>query len=220
MKKTPVGEVVWREETAVLTLEGEEVLRYRLCWPQLEGGGRRAGWFNRCYAAMAERWRRRWRRELYWLACLDLAGRRARARPFVPWRGELEGEVTLAEGGLLSLCMEGREAREEGRVCRVRWGDVWRAEEGAPCPLRELLPPGRRWKKELCRALIREGERQQGEEECLLDSGWQRRVKALFREGGCCVRGETLEFAFPQSAIAPAEEGTPVFRIPRPEPGA
>ena len=216
MKRAPVGKVVWREEEACLTLEGEAVLNYRLRWPQAEAGGRRAGWFNRCYAGMAEEWRRRWRRELYWLACLDLAACRARARPFTPWKGELGGEVTLEEGGLISLCMEGREEREEGRICRVRWGDVWRREEGAPCPLRELLPPGRRWKKELCRALIREGERQQREGECLLDPGWQRQVRSLVKKGGCCLRGTELEFAFPQCTLAPAEEGTPVFRIPGP----
>jgi len=31
------------------------------------------------------------------------AGRRAAARPFTPWTGKLEGEVTLWEDGLLSL---------------------------------------------------------------------------------------------------------------------
>ena len=124
--------------------------------------------------------------------------------------------MTQREGGLLSLSMEGREERGRGGICRVRWGDVWRTEEGAPCPLRALLPRGRGWKKELCRALIREGERQQREGECLLDRGWQRRVRVLMEKGGCCLRGAELEFVFPQGAIAPPEEGTPVFRIPRP----
>ena len=215
MGKNAAWMVNWREDRGTLTLEGEPVLHYLLRWPCAEEGGRRTGWFNRCYAGMARSWQDRWRRELYWLACLDLAACRDRARPFTPWRAELTGEVTLCEGGLLSLRMDGLEVRGREGVCRIGWGDVWRMGEGAPCPVRALFPPGRRWKKELCRALVLEGERRQGEGELVLDQGWQRRVPALLRKGGCCLRETELEFLFPQCAIAPAEEGVPALRVPR-----
>ncbi len=209
--------VVWREETDTLKLDGEEVLHYRLCWPQLEGSGLGARWMNRCYTMLARRWRKRWRQEVYCHACLELAQRRAEARPFTPWRGELGGQVTTQEEGLLSLCMEGLEERGDGKPCRIRWGDVWKVEEGAPCPLKELLPPGRGWKKNLYRQIIQEGERRQREGEWVPDPDWRRRIRRAFPEGGFCLQGKEVELAFPQCSIAPAAEGTPLFRIPRRE---
>ena len=65
--------VNWQEEERNLTLEGETVLQYRLSWPQLEGAGRAGARVSRYYARLAEAWRARWGRELYWRACLALA---------------------------------------------------------------------------------------------------------------------------------------------------
>ena len=39
MKEQGEVQVVWREERRSLTLEGEPVLEYALCWPQVEQAG-------------------------------------------------------------------------------------------------------------------------------------------------------------------------------------
>ena len=161
MEQTAEQQVVWMEEGAELTLEGEPVLCYRLRWPRIEGGGRGAARLNRGYAAMARTWRNRWRREVYWQACLSLAACRGSARPFTPWRGEGGGEVTLWEDGLLALRMTGTEERGDGRICRVCWGDVWRVREGAPVSLKEAAALGRGWRTALCRRIISQGEARQ-----------------------------------------------------------
>ena len=83
--------VVWSSEERALTLEGEPVLKYSLSWPRVEGAGLGGRWISRYYARLADRWRRRWEREVYWPACLELAARREAARPFTPWTGELSG---------------------------------------------------------------------------------------------------------------------------------
>ena len=111
-------EVVWLEEKKTLALDGETVLEYQLRWPQVEGGRSGARRLSRGYEALADRWRKRWRREVYCEACLQLAACREQARPFAPWRCGLEGEVTVQEEnclgrlrgvpGMLGGCVEGQ----------------------------------------------------------------------------------------------------------------
>ena len=87
--------VTWREEMRTLTLEGEPVLEYTLSWPEVENAGLGGRWISKYYTRLAESWRRRWEREVYWQACLELAARREAARPFNLWRGGLAGETVL-----------------------------------------------------------------------------------------------------------------------------
>ena len=201
--------VIWEEEARVLTLEGEPVLRYVLSQPRIEGGGRGGRWVSRYYARLAERWRRRWEREVYWWACLELAGRRAESKPFTPWSGELTGETALLRDGTLSLRFDGSEVRGDGRPARVRWGDVWTLREGAPKPLRELL--GRGWKKALRRDLVRQGEARRQAGDCFLDPDWAKKTGKSFRNW--CLTEEGIEVSLPQCAAAPAAEGCPVFTV-------
>ena len=124
--------IVWEEERRVLTLEGEPVLEYVLSRPQVENGGLGGRWISGYYMHLTKRWRQRWQREVYWAACLELAARRAAAKPFTPWTGELTGETVLLRDGVLSLRFSGCEVRGDGRPARVRWGVVWNIREGAP----------------------------------------------------------------------------------------
>ena len=205
-------QVTWEEEERTLTLEGEPVLAYKLAWPKVEG----AGLGGRFYARQADSWRRRWQREVYWSACLELVQRRERSRPFAPWRGELAGEVTLCRDGLLSLRFTGEELRGDSRKpSRVRWGDIWRVREGAPCPVGSLL--GRGWKKKLWAHIVRQGEARRASGECCLDEDWVRKARESRPLSDCCLTGEGLEVSIPQCAAAPAYEGCPTFQIPLPE---
>ena len=206
--------VVWNEERRTLTLEGEPVLEYTLCWPQVEGAGLGGKWISRYYAHLAQSWRRRWEREVYWQACLALAARREAAKPFTPWTGELTGETALLEGGVLSLRFWGCEVRGDGRPARVRWGDVWNLREGAPKPLRSLFTGEKGWRKRLWRTLVRQGEERRQAGDCFLDGDWARRAKKTHPFRGWCLTGEGVEVALPQCAAAPAAEGCPVFTLP------
>ena len=127
--------LVWREAEETMTLEGEAVLTFHLVWPELKGAGLGGRWISRYYARLAESWRRRWRREVYWRACIQLAQCRAAARPFTPWKGELRGEKVLWKDGVLSLRLNGWESRGDGKVNRVQWGDVWKG-RARPVPRR------------------------------------------------------------------------------------
>lgn len=210
-------EVIWHEETRTLTLEGEPVLEYTLSWPEVTGAGLGGRWISRYYAHMAKTWRLRWQREVYWKACLELAERRAASRPFTPWTGKLAGEVALWENGLLSLRLEGDEVRGDGKPCRVRWGDVWKVKEGAPCQLKEFFPKERGWKKKLLTQITQQGSRRKEAGDCFLDQGWEEKARKLFPVRDFCLTPEGLEFAFPQGAFSPAVDGTPVFCVPLPE---
>lgn len=216
MGKTGAWTVVWREEEKTLTLDGEPVLEYCLRWPQVEGGGAGGRRLSRGYGAVAERWRERWRREVYCRACLQLAECRAQARPFTPWRCALEGEVTLEEEHCLGLKLQAWETWGDGRPFRVCWGDVWKVKEGTPLTLGEVLPRKRGWKKALCHQLAEQGEQLQRAGGCFLDSNWQSRLKALLPAGDYCLYVDRVEFPFPQCTLAPAVEGTPVLWMPRP----
>lgn len=212
-KQPVVPELVWHEENRTLTLEGEPVLSYRITWPQLTGAGLGGRWIGGYYARMAEHWRLRWQREVYWLGCIQLAQRRAASRPFIPWTGKLEGTMTFWDAGKLSIRMVGEETRGDGKPCRVQWGDVWTVREGAPCRTKELFQGRRPWKKAALEQIVRQGEARQAAGELFLDGAWEWTAKKLLPHLDCCLTGEGLEFAYPQCAIAPAAEGTPVFQV-------
>ncbi len=207
-------QVVWRREERTLCLEGEPVLAYAISRPEVEGGGLGGRWISRYYARLAAAWRRRWEREVYWLACLDMARCRQEARPFTPWQGALYGEVALLRDGLLSLRLFGEERRGGGKTNRVRWGDMWRLREGAPCSLSALLKGEKGWRRRLWSALRAQGEARRQEGECLLDRDWLRKARAARPFQACCLTEQGVEVALPQCAAAPAAEGCPVFLLP------
>ena len=205
--------IIWEEERRSLTLEGEPVLEYGLCWPRVEGAGLGGGWISRYYARLAGSWRGRWEREVYWQACLELAACRESARPFVPWTGELRGETVLLRDGVLSLRFFGCEVRGDGRPARVRWGDVWNLREGAPKPLGSLFGRERGWKKRLWRAVLRQGEERRRAGDCFLDPDWARKAKKARPLRDWCLTEEGVELSLPQCAAAPAAEGCPAFTV-------
>jgi len=215
LKEDNCPELVWEEEHKVLTLEGQPVLEYTLCWPQLKnpkGLSRRLNWY---YARLARQWRLRWQREVYWQACLDLVQQLQESRPFTPWTGKLTGEVTLWKDGLLSLSLSGEESRGNKKPCRVRWGDTWEIKEGAPCPPARFFENGTRWKKELVPRLIDEGRNMEKGGEHFFDSDWESRLPRWLTRAEVWLTEERMEWAFPPCAISPAAEGVPLFSIPR-----
>lgn len=206
--------VVWEEERQALTLEGEPVLEYALSWPRVEGAGLGGRWISRYYARLAESWRQRWRREVYWAACLELAAHRRASRPFVPWTGELTGETVLLRDGALSLRFYGCEVRGDGRPARVRWGDVWSVREGAPRPLQSLFSGEKGWRARLWRELVRQGEARRQAGDCFLDGDWPKKARRARPFRGWCLTGDGVEVSLPQCAASPAAEGCPAFCLP------
>lgn len=206
--------VQWEERRRAMTLEGEPVLEFSLSWPRIEGGGLGGRWISRYYARLAQSWHRRWEREIYWQACLDLAARRQAARPFAPWRGELSGQTVLLRDGLLSLRFSGLEVRGDGRPLRVRWGEVWNLREGAPAPLKTLFPGERGWRGRLWQALVRQGEALRQGGGSFLDGDWVKKARAAHPLRDWCLTETGVEVCLPQCAAAPAAEGCPVFSLP------
>ena len=212
-KRESIGaEVVWNEAAEELTLEGEPVLRYSLSWPSVQNGGPGGRWISCCYGRLAQNWRQRWRREVYWQACLALVECRASGRPFEPWSGRLWGRVTLWKEGVLSLCMEGEEIRGDGRPCRVKWGDIWNLREGSPVTPRAWF--GKGWtKKKAAEQILRQGRERQAGGVWLPDGDWEDKVKRAFVPADLWLTEEGARAALPQSVLAPAAEGTPEFEI-------
>ena len=123
--------------------------------------------------------------------------------------------MALLEDGLLSLRLEGEESRGDGHPSRVRWGDVWKVREGAPCPLKEVLGKGRGWRKRLLGQVIRQGNQRREAGDCFLDGDWAQKARKWLPIRDFCLTLEGVELVYPQCSIAPAAEGTPVFGIPR-----
>jgi len=204
------GEVIWNEEKKQLTLEGEPVLAYRLRWPELKGG-RGARQISRDYARMAEKWRRRWQRELYWWACMDLARRRAAARPFRAWTAELTGEMTLREGNILSLSWASTECRGDGRPCWVRWGDVWNVWEGSAVSDRQLLNGRRGWKRQALQTIGQQIPAGQAAGAFFPEQDWEKVLHSEVDLADFWLTEEGVWTALPQSTVAVGVEGAPVF---------
>ena len=152
-KKQADWAVLWQEERQTLSLQGEPVLEYALVRPQIRDGGRGGRRLDRYYQHLAEVWRRRWSRALYWHACLDLARCREQSRPFHPWQAHLEGRVLFQDQDSLSIRLDAEEVHGDGRPLRVRMGDVWSLPEGVPLPAGACFPGDRRWWLHLTRKL-------------------------------------------------------------------
>lgn len=182
MGRERVTEVVWRNEEKKLSLDGEEVLWYRLSWPWISGEGRGPQRLDRGYERMAARWRDRWQREVYVEACLDMGACRAQSKPFVPWKLELGGEVTVLEPECLGLKLWASEDRGAGQIDRICWGDVWKLPEGTPLQLQEVLRGQRGWKKGLRKQLFNQRlQKEKSSEEggSGTQNGWRRKFPRL-----------------------------------------
>ncbi|MBE6972851.1 MAG: DUF3298 domain-containing protein [Ruminococcaceae bacterium] len=212
-RKEPELTVELKRQEWEMALEGECVLHCVLTWPELTGTWKGIGAINRYYIHAAEIWRRRWERELFCMACLDLADRRAQGRPFRVWKAELETQITLQENGLLSLWQEGRECRGYDQTQILRRGDTWSLSDGAPRTLASFFVKERHWKKRL----IQQVEKQMGERlnsgESLLDEDCVKRLKREFDRENFYLTADGIQLFFPLYALAPGAEGIPVFAI-------
>lgn len=196
-----------------MTLEGECVLRCVLTWPECAGIWKGLGAVNHFYRRVTEYWRRRWERELYCMACLDLADRRAQGRPFRVWQAELATQITFQEDGLLSLWQEGREYRGYDRPLILRRGDTWSLAEGAPRTLASFYPKERRWKKRLLKQVEEQVNKRLEGGESLLDMDCVRRLRREFDPENFYLTGEGVQVFFSLYSLAPGGEGIPVFLV-------
>ena len=209
----PPLQLYWREERKVFTLEKVPVLELSMSWPQGAGGGRGGERISRYYQKLAQAWRSRWGRETYWLACLNLVRCREEGRTFQPWTAQLTGEVLFLDETLLSIRMDAREVRGDGRPLQVRTGDLWRLPEGVPLPVGGLFP-GSRWRRKVLRHFREQGESRRAAGDCFLDPDFACRLGRRLPLNQCCRTTEGLEFYFPQGALAPAVEGPITFFYP------
>ena len=189
-KKQADWAVLWQEERQTLSLQGEPVLEYALVRPQIRDGGRGGRRLDRYYQHLAEVWRRRWSRALYWHACLDLARCREQSRPFHPWQAHLEGRVLFQDQDSLSIRLDAEEVHGDG------------------------FPGDRRWWLHLTRKLREQGEVRRAAGDCFLDPDFGPRLRQFLSPHRYCRTPEGLEFYVPQCALAPAAEGVVAFSLP------
>ena len=217
--KEPLSQVQWKEEKRVLTLEKIPVLELDLSFPQLTGGGRggersaatTSGWRGPGGAAGAGRptgtpvW--------IWRACREVS------RPFRPWAARLSGEVLFQDEGTLSIRMDAREVRGDGRSLQVRTGDLWKLPEGGPSAGAELFSGGPAVVAPPDPQAPGAGGGQAAAGDCFLDPDFGGRLRRWLSPYRCCRTPEGLEFYVPQCTLAPSAEGVVTFSLPlSPEP--
>lgn len=202
----------WREEQRTLTLCGEPVLELSLSWPEWSGKGRGARRLNRYYARLAQVCRRRWTREVYCLACLELAACRERSRMFRPWSAQLSGAVTVQAEDLVSVRMDLRECRGDGRALLARTGGAWRLKDGAPVLLHSLHAR-RRWRGALLDRIEEEAEQCRRSGACVLDQELGNKLRRHFSTQRFCLTPKGVEIFYPQCTVAPAAQGIPAFDL-------
>lgn len=198
------------------TLEGECVLHCVLTWPELVGTWNGLGAVNRYYRHAADAWRRRWEREVYCRACLDLADRRAQGRSFRAWQVELATQVTFQEGCLFSLWQEGRETWGYDKPLLLRRGDTWSLEDGVPRTLASFFSKERRWKRQVLEQVKEQMEQRLASGESLLDVDCIRRLRREFDPDRYYLTREGARVFFPVFALAPGGEGVPSFLVTLP----
>ncbi len=203
-----VKEQVWN-----MTLEGEPVLHCVLTWPELKGTWKGINAINRYYSRVVQIWQRRWEREVYLRACLDLADRRAKGRPFQLWQAQLTTQITRQEGELLSLIQDGTEQAGYDRPVTVRRGDTWSLDQGAPRTLGSFFPKERRWKKRVLEQVAEQITHRLAGGESLLDPDCLHKLRSTFDPARFSLNGEGAQVFFPMYMLGPSAEGIPTFDI-------
>lgn len=216
MKKnrvTPAWTVEVKREQGEFTLQGECVLCWELTWPECSGGGHGVKNVAAYYRRHTELWCSRWKRELYTLACLDLAQRRAEGKPFRPWQVRLTTCITRQEDGLLSLWQEAVERWGFERPLVHRMGDTWSLPDGVPRSLAAFFPGQKRWKKSVLAKVERQVEERLNSGLSLLDSDCAARLKKEFDPRRFYVTEQGIEVFYPLYVLGAGAEGIPVFSV-------
>ena len=206
--------LLWQTKQQTLTLSGQPVLEYQLCFPQLTQSGLAGRFISAYYRRMAHVWERRWQQEVYLRACLDFSQRQAAGKPFIPWQGSLQGELTLLEVPFLSVHFSGLEKQGNINPCRVSWGDVWNMKTGAPCHWRDFLEPPHT-KAHLAQQIKAQGTQQAAASARFFLPNWETQINSNLPAKEFWLTQEHLHLSFPQCSISPAVEGTPEFVFPR-----
>lgn len=196
-----------------MTLEEEPVVHCVLTWPVCQGNRKGISAINHSRLRMVQMVRRRWEREVYLYACLDLADRRSRGHRFSPWRVQLDTCVTLLRDDVLSLWQEEREqwGNDIQPKC-VRWGDTWSLKDGTYRTLASFFST-RDWKKQVLAQVTQRVQQQLASGESLLDADCESRLIREFEPEHFYLTEEGAEIFYPMCSIAAAGEGIPTFPI-------
>ena len=214
MLHTPTPLVLWKTRQKTLTLEGNPTLEYTILYPEPTQCGLAGRFLCAYYRHMAHVWEMRWQREVYLRACLDYAQRQASGKPFTPWLGNLQGELTLLEFPFLSLHFTGSEKQGSGNTCRISWGEVWNLKTGAPCHWSEFLSPPHS-RSHVAQQIVEQGTQQARAGTRFFHPHWETQVPEHLSAHGFWLTEDKLHLSLPQCTISPAAEGTPEFTFPR-----
>lgn len=207
--------ITWKEEVRLWEHREEPVLRCTLSLPAFSGPGETR--LNRFFQRTARCWEEYWANQVRPLACADLDDRRSHSRPFTPWEGGVSGSVELHTPTLLSLRMQARERRGDGKRALVCWGDTWTLPRVIPLSPERLFSGRKGWRRQLEHQLREHGERLGRTGECFLDADWLQKYRRFLSPGDFWLSSTQLHIPFPQGSIAPMAEGTPVFSLPLPK---
>lgn len=217
MKQLQRPQVEVLEESWQLTLQGETVLACWLTQPRLTGRGRGVQAINRYYRRVAERWKRRWNRELYLQACLDLARCAAEGTAFRPWQAAVDTCVTLDDGEVFSLWQEGRERQGKRPEFLARRGDSWRVRTGAPVTLAEVFRGEKRWRRWVLEQVARQVERRQKDGQSLLFPNCAELAKKQFDPERFWLEEDHVQIFYQPEVLGSRVEG--VIAVPISVPG-
>ena len=210
-------QVVWKQEERWRKLRGEPVLHLELSWPEIQRGGSGGRRVSRYYHQVVQTWRKRWEKELYCRACLDLAVCQEEGRAFHPWSARLEGQVTFQDEETLSVVMDAWEDWGDGRPLQVRTADLWTLPDGRPLTKGRCWPE-RKERRKLFTQLAEQGEERRKNGGCFLDPDFAKKLPKALSWRRCARTPDGLEYYIPQGMLAVPVEGVVAFQAPLPKP--
>lgn len=194
------------EYEQVLRQDGLALLVINARWPRFPGEGAGQRRLERYYRSLARQWMDRWTGPLL---------ERAKAAPAqtLPWKVRFDHLVTYSRDGLFSLRWEVWEDVGQRRKRRIRRGDVWRLPAGDVVTLRELLPPGRRWKRQALEQVRQQIQGRLDSGESVFFPDWPKRMVRRFSPGRFYLTDNGVAVFYPVGSIAPAMEEFPTFSL-------
>lgn len=150
---------------------------------------------------------------------LPLAQEEARAalaesRPLPEFRAELTYQVTYNAHGFWSLYTQVREHTQSGPDFLLRRGDTWDLNSGYPAALGDFFPRRSGWKRQLFAHTEQEALRRQRAGISRYRESLRGDLRRRFSARNYYLTEEGITLFYPMFAIAPAQEGIPVFTLP------
>lgn len=181
----------------------------RPAFPRMKNNRR----LERYFTTLVQCWKSRWENELFQKAVNAFSQKTSR-QPFLPWKAELNFDVTFWAYPIISLRIKIQEQTNIEPSPYILLGEVWDYSTGYPCSLRDILhKTAHRHIRELIIPVQNQAKQRMTSDDSLLDPNCISSLKKHFDSNRFFLAEDGIKLFYPLYTLGPYSEGIPEFTI-------